>query len=265
MKTTRYTRAVKVSCALLGIGIASQSYSNTPTWWDDQETMIWETEPSEEDHFSPVNLGQLKHVASQARKHLDLAVADALPNLPPEVTGSGDDLGTLIDGFTQDDNFAPARVDQLRSVAKVFYDRLHEIGYDSRTSLVLNGVSEATVDGWYPDGAPFYPGDPAAPAVEDGAPANIGQLKFVFAFDLERVDAQGEPLLWDPSADSDGDGFSNGQEIAEGTHAGDATDHGVGGGDDSDGDGLLDSEEPQVGSIVGIKDHPDVQLTVGIF
>ncbi len=128
------------------------AYAAPPAWWADPATKIWETaEPAgDKEHFAPVNIGQLKHIAKQAKAHLDLAVADVLPGYFGE--GSGAEIAALVAGFDGTDNFAPANVGQLKAVAKVFYDRLHELGYDVRTFLVSRGVGAGGPFSWNPYG-----------------------------------------------------------------------------------------------------------------
>jgi hypothetical protein len=97
----------------------------------------------------------------------------------------------------------------LKAVAKPFYDRLLAIGFDTRQSLRDHGAL-----GWSFN----YPWDPATPVAENYAPANLGQLKWVFSFDLQ-LDANlneipdwWEAIATNASIDTDGDGLTNQQE-----------------------------------------------------
>lgn len=182
--------------------------------------------------YGPANLGQLKHVARQAKKHLDAT----LPG------GAGPALSTLTAGFADDpaSNFSPINLGQLKAVAKPFYDRLLTAGYDTRQSLIDHG---------YPTSWTFdYPWDPATPASANYAPANLGQLKLVFSFDLSG---------FSPTGDSDSDGLPDAWEIQ---YFGTITAYGDT--DDPDGDGATNREEHQSGRTPVAKDNPAVGLLI---
>ena len=213
-----------------------------PSWWSDTGTQILEEEGSEE-NYAPANLGQLKHVAKMAKEHLDESVAG----------GAGSTITTMVAGFepragmgyTQPqidvflaENYAPINLGQLKAVAKPFYDRLKEAGYDTKANLIARG---------YPGGWEFdYPWDPETALEENYAPANLGQLKMVFSFDLASYDTDldGLPDEWeevyigdtysDGEEDLDGDGLTNWEEFQNGTHPNES---------DSDDDGLPDGWE----------------------
>lgn len=198
-------------------------YAAPPDWWSAPETEIIDSE-AEEENYAPANLGQLKHVAKQTQAHFN--------ELLPE--GSGVTIASLTasfeprpgQGYTQQeiesfikDNYSPLNLGQLKAVAKPFYDRLLESGYDTRANLIARG---------YPSNWAYeYPWDPQTPVSENYAPANIGQLKLVFSFDLSRMnfdpladtDSNGLPDWWQneyfeslgnhPASDPDEDGLSN--------------------------------------------------------
>jgi hypothetical protein len=42
-----------------------------PAWWSDPQTQILEPGGTVAENYAPVNLGQLKHAAAMAKKHLD--------------------------------------------------------------------------------------------------------------------------------------------------------------------------------------------------
>ncbi len=189
-----------------------------PGWWGDPQTRILDDPENPVDvaeNYAPVNLGQLKHVSLQAQAHLDL-------NLP---RGAGFSISEMWPEVSIEENYAPINVGQLKEIAKPFYDRLIDAGYDTRQNLVDRG---------YPADWGFdYPWDPSIPVEENYAPANVGQLRMVFSFDVSGFDGDDDsdettiPEWWqlqyfgetgiDPHEDFDGDGQSNLQEYLAGT------------------------------------------------
>ena len=178
-----------------------------PSWWSDPSTSIWATTPQNVENGAPVNLGQLKHVADRARRHLDGTLAKA---------GGAGAAVTAMCKFTQTDNYAPATVGQLKNVAKVFYDRLGEVGYNWQTG------SFGTPSTPYP-----WTGTINA---ENQAPCNVGQMKNLFTVEISPAflaidgDLDGIPSWWekaygldadssaDASFDADVDLLTNAQE-----------------------------------------------------
>ena len=170
-----------------------------PSWW----TNVITTNAAND--FAPVNMGQLKWMAVHAQDELNAY----LPG------GSGANLNTLLSGWlTNTVNYAPVNVGQLKNLAAHFYDRLIVEGYTNQ----------------YP-----WTDDPNA---SDYAIANIGQVKYLFDFELSvDSDADGLPDWWEmaqfgnlnQTADGDfnGDGHSNINEYLAGR--------------DSDGDGICDA------------------------
>lgn len=219
MKSPRFV-IYMCMCALMW-----QALADSPMWWSEiNPAVIDENLPS--DPGTMANLGQLKHIATQAKSHLDIA----LPG------GSGEDIQAMVETFEPragqeysdeerlqllDKNYVPVNLGQVKAVGKVFYDRLLEAGYPVRENLIARG---------YPADWGFdYPWDPAVAVDENYAPANIGQLKMVFSFDLAGdVEENGLPDWWeekyfwgtgqDPEADLDGDGWTNLQEYQSGSH-----------------------------------------------
>ncbi len=217
-------RVLSVVCVIAAF--SAPAIAAPPAWWTDDNTRIIAPGVSSE-NYAPLNLGQLKFVASQGKKHLDLQLA--------AVGGAGPQIAALVGGFTPnatqssaqqtaaiEANYAPANLGQLKAVAKVIYQRLIAVGYNTKQNLIDHGAT-----GWAYD----YPWNPSTPVGENYAPANLGQLKWVFSFSLtgfstDNVDANGNHMsdAWevragfnpfvvnDPNADLDGDGLTNLQE-----------------------------------------------------
>jgi len=165
-----------------------------PAWWVTRGTINTNLPPND---FAAVNQGQLKWMASNACEELEAT----LPG------GAGYDIWALISSFTNTNNFCPVNLGQLKYVASNFCARLIEVGY-----------------------ATNYPWSGQA---NDYALANIGQMKFVFSFNVN-------PWL---ALDSDSDGMTNSWEVANGLNP-NVNDANV----DSDGDGLTNLQEYQAGT-----------------
>ena len=220
-----------ITAAILCAALTTTSYAPPPAWWSDYETRILDPAKTP-DNRAVANLGQLKHVASMAKKHLDQHLA---------TWGSaGPAVDAVIYGFEEDspDNFAPVNLGQLKAVAKPFYDRINAVvssGTASPTNTMLraNGYPAN-----WPHAYPWNPNDPINQPTPPGqtvdkstnlAPVNLGQLKLVFSFDLA-TDTDGDLMAdwWenaygfsatddsDAAADADGDGWTNGKEYQNG-------------------------------------------------
>jgi hypothetical protein len=151
--------------------------------------------------------------------------------------GAGPAVSNLIAGFTSGTNDLPLNLGQLKALAAPFYDRIHAEGFTNALPEDLPGL---------------YPWTDAPADDNDFAIANIGQLKRVFGFDLEKnVDSDGDGLSdaaerdfgTDPqSVDTDSDGINDAAEMGQyGTNPLSA---------DTDGDGLTDGEEVQWSAIM---------------
>ena len=165
-----------------------------PSWWTN---VVLHGEGVTTNDFAPVNMGQLKWMAVHARDELNAY----LPG------GSGTNLNALLNGWLDDNvNYAPVNIGQLKNLAAHFYDRLIAEGYTNQYPWV-----DAT-------------------NTSDYAMANIGQVKYLFDFELDR-DGDGMGDIWEqtivdfdtndvyatiedihPEDDFDGDGYSNLQE-----------------------------------------------------
>ena len=191
-----------------------------PAWWSDSATAI--KVPAEPAHdYSPANLGQLKHMAKQARKHINTRFLLA--------GGSGPAVNATTSGFINSKNFSPANVGQLKNVAKPFYDRIAQLGFNWQTGAA------GTPTQLYPWASTTHP--------ENAAPINLGQLKYIFSFDLSN--------FTHASTDSDEDGLDDIWEI---TYYGNLSQDGTG---DLDGDGIPDYWELATGSDPAMADSDD--------
>ncbi len=181
-----------------------------PSWWTSRGVINTNTVPND---FAPVTQGQLKHIAHQAWLELEESL--------PQFGGAGPTVSDLVQGFSDQGNYLPVNLGQLKNLAAPFYDRLIEIGYTAR-----------------------YPWTGAA-ETNDFAPANIGQVKNLFSFDVTLdTDEDGMPDWWEMrhfetlerngTGDWDDDGLLDLDEYLHGTDPG---------GTDTDGDGLSDGDE----------------------
>jgi|GEM_PF-5977650 len=150
-----------------------------PNWWyneaDPANGVIDATKPVlNQDNDAPLVLGQLKHIASEARDELDAAFASE--------GGAGTVIDTLVDGFTVNDssNLSPANIGQLKNMSSQFFDRFAEVGF---TPASAGWPANLILDEGSGDNALNYPWlDNITPA--NASPANIGQAKHLFSWDL---------------------------------------------------------------------------------
>lgn len=205
---------------------------NLPAWWTAASTQIIQSGATE-NNYAPVNNGQLKYVAVQAKAYLDANLSG----------GAGSAINTMVAAFKPQsgvnytqaeldqikrDNYAPVTIGQLKAVAKPFYDRLLAAGYFTKINLIAHG---------YPMDWGFdYPWDPSTPVTNNYVLANLGQLKLVFSFDVGDADADGLPDAWESqmTGQSGGDGSWLNTLVGDGVH-------------DADGDGISDLAEYQMG------------------
>lgn len=156
-----------VSCSVLA--------SHYPLWWEEYGIL----DPTQEgDDFSPVNVGQLKFFATQASLYFNTELAG----------GAGPVINALVENFLEDgdglnEDFAPVNVGQLKAVAKPFWDRLSVSKSAGllESQLILNGLRP----GEYTTFPVIYPWIAAESTDAYLSPANVGQLKMVFSFELD--------------------------------------------------------------------------------
>jgi len=208
-----------VAVLLCGLLLLQSATAAAPGWWS---TRGVRNVQKTADDYAVANVGQLKNIAKKAAQEMN----DVLPG------GAGAQINALIAAWEAPpvagaarDDYAALNLGQLKSVAKLFHDRLAAAG--------------AGAAGMYPWGGGGH-------APDDFAAANLGQLKAAFAFDIISVDADndGMPDAWEmmlfaslaqgAQDDFDGDGVSNLAEQQAGTRPDS---------NDTDGDGFSDKVE----------------------
>ena len=201
---------------LSGFLLASAWADTTPTypdWWLDQGVVDSQPPSSGENgydawmdaNYAPANLGQAKNLVEAAYLEMEA-----------DQTGSGGtDLKAMVTAFSTDPacNYVPLNVGQLKALSKEVYDALHSAGF----TITLTDGSVIP--------ARSYPWNGLTPVEQNYAPANLGQLKYVFSFDLAG---------WAPGADTDGDGLFDNLETSIGSDINSS---------DTDGNGLSDQTE----------------------
>lgn len=206
-KRTNLVRTLTVA-ALLAASL-SRLYAPPPAWWAERGVT---TSGVTVNDYAAVNLGQVKQIATKAYDEMQAK----LPG------GAGSALTTLITswsaapapGIVRND-YASVNQGQLKTLAKLFYDRLAAVNYQGPP--LTTGQT--------------YPWTAATTDDNDYAAANIGQVKYLFSFDLTLF-----------GADTDGDGLADNWEI---THFGNLNQGAAG---DPDGDGLTNLQEHQLGT-----------------
>lgn len=191
---------VTLLCAVTW-AIADPSY---PQWWLDYDVVAAQPPSSSnttaynawmQANYAPVTLGQLKYVATQAQAYLNSKLAG--------VGGAGPAIGNVVANFTLSDsgNYAVADLGQLKNVALPFYQRLQAVGFNTERDLNyrLSGNANSTV--W----ASSYPWNTSTNTSVNYGVADLGQLKFVFAFDLDAGSAGNFTVS--ENLDTTGDGF----------------------------------------------------------
>src|SRR5882757_1067597 len=104
-----------------GLVLAGLAVASPPAWWAQRGV----TTSSTANDYAAANIGQLKHIAKQAYLEMEAR----LPG------GAGPEVTALIDSWAQPpatgvvrNDFAAVNHGQLKSVAKLFYDRLAQVG-----------------------------------------------------------------------------------------------------------------------------------------
>ena len=203
--------AFVAACLLMLCGAGVQA---EPSWWSSRNV----TDSSVARDYAPVILGQLKWMATNACDELEAYFPG----------GAGDEIWSMVSGFSGTNNYYVVNVGQLKYVSSNFYSRFIDAGFTND-----------------------YPWTSATTDDVDNAVASIGQMKHLFNFDISE-DGDSDTLSdwWEiyhfgsitnetGAGDYDSDGLVNSNEHLYGT---DPTDT------DTDDDGTDDKEEVDLGS-----------------
>ncbi|MBB5353311.1 hypothetical protein HNR46_003567 [Haloferula luteola] len=234
-------------CTVIGMLLTAQGQD--PEWWTNWEMPVLTGDST--NHHGPANLGQAKLMVAAALEALRIERPDLATQVEAELIGANKPIPTLDPPTTQaaiEANYSPLNLGQLKSISTPFYDVLHN---ETTTSSWLDSelIHAQTKDP--NDSSNHYPWTSSTADDANYGIANLGQLKAVFSLRLEKtpsgmsqswVDAQlarlaawGIPLTkLRREEDYDGDGLTNYFEFLMGTDPFDV---------DSDGDGLVDSED----------------------
>jgi hypothetical protein len=217
--------------------MASADPAAGPAWWTEGGAEKRVLVPAaEEDNYSMANIGQAKWMALRALEELEREVPESAARIRIQLFGSPSAPGVMSpnppEGAEEKTKQkAPLLLGQLKSLAKPFYDEFHA---ESPTWSLAVRAANGTVN----PGSTKYPWNETSPAGVNYSPANIGQLKAVFAFDFTLdSNSDGYSDLREEAAgdlDDDGDGVSNADEILNGTDPRLM---------DTDGDGIPDGED----------------------
>jgi hypothetical protein len=184
------------------VGFA-QTPTYYPTWWAGYGVLTGTARAD----YAAANQGQAKNLAVEAVYELDSDLA--------QFGGAGSALHALAVALSatsaQTEDYAAVNLGELKALSQPFFNRLLAVGY-----------TEAPVtSGTYPWAAP------GAGTPSDYASGNIGQLKFLFSFDVKRSgDGSGIPDWWekaffpgqtmDPTGYSSSDGLTNIENYLDG-------------------------------------------------
>ena len=183
------------------IGASPTIRAADPAWWSVSPPLIRSADP-DHDNYRPANLGQLKNFADHARVHLNDRLA--------AVGGSGPAIESLVAAWPEGGagNYAPINLGQLKAIADRFYARLDAVGFDYKSQLTANGYPAGRWTTMVGTSFQRPWAESTAPAA-NYAPANLGQLKVLFSFDL----AGFTPGSGNPNQDTDNDGVPDTEEI----------------------------------------------------
>lgn len=140
---------------------AGALFAAIPQWWIDRGAVDTNIPP---DDYAPVVQGQVKQMAAKAYLEFEAKLG-----------GAGPTIQSMVSAFSEADNDLPANLGQLKTIVAPFYDRLWASGF---ANVWLSDVQP------YGTNALPYPWSASATPPDDYAIANIGQLKYLFSFNL---------------------------------------------------------------------------------
>lgn len=174
-----------------------------PLWWIEHSVVDLSKPVS---NRSPLNQGQLKHVASAAKAYLDAKFDLSSGDWNAAYGNSELDIGAnpfangLMDPGSSPSNSAPVNLGQLKYIAKGFYNILATealknngsvaVPYNIHKGLLLAGLEPTRINT-----GSIYPWDSFGFTASNYSPAVIGQLKFLFSFDPDYAFLYGDNYL----------------------------------------------------------------------
>jgi hypothetical protein len=193
---------------ILGSGVAvlvplfalSVARANPPGWWDEYSLL----NGAGADNYAVANVGQLKHVARVAYDMLRQKAEADLWETPEGIA-----LTVLVRSWYLDDDLLTPKIQgtqayavlnqgQLKFVARHFYDFLAQMAYDGPPLV-------------YPQ---IYPWTSTADDDRNYSIVNLGQLKYVFSFDLNPDVGDGLMSGGDGETSGEGDSTGSGQSLS---------------------------------------------------
>lgn len=158
-----------------------------PVWWTERSVL---NPNATKNDFGPANVGQVMSIGSRAYEELQ-------SKLPATTwaTPAGQALGAMVSGWVSPEGYntnheAIINQGQLKTIARKFYDVLIQIGHSSAYPWTADKSDDASY-----------------------APANIGQVKNLFAFDMTNG-----------GIDSDHDGIADWWELLHGLNPANGSD-----------------------------------------
>lgn len=179
----RWTGAGRAARGLVILAIAvlsSSASADYPSWWTNRNVVATNAGTVTND-WAAVNAGQVKWIASNAMDELDANLSG----------GAGTNIQSMVSGFSSTNNRVGVNQGQLKYVSSKFYDRFIAEGFTNTYPWTTNTTSDD----------------------KDFAAANIGQVKYLFNFNLGTdSDSDSLPDWWEMrwfASTTNQDGFSD--------------------------------------------------------
>lgn len=164
---TSIKKIVVLFSALLGFATSGYFlWAAQPDWWTDY-SLIDGTAREDE---AAATVGQAKHAVQKAHQYLEAELAS--------IGGSGAEVTALYNSYCltaptpPSNDLQPLTIGQLKYLAKPFYDRINSAEVNLNTSALNPASTE------------IYPWTTDQSDDSDLSTATLGQLKFVFSFNL---------------------------------------------------------------------------------